>query len=36
MMAAAAVIVSPLPPNSSGMSAARKPALVSAVTNSSG
>ena len=36
MIAAAAVMVSPLPPYSSGISAARKPALVSAATNSVG
>ena len=36
MMAAAAVMVSPLPPYSSGISAARKPASVSAATNSVG
>ena len=36
MIAAAADIVSPLPPYSSGISAARKPALVSAATNSVG
>jgi len=36
MMAAAAGIVRPLPPYCSGMSAARKPACVSAATNSVG
>ena len=36
MIAAAAAMVSPLPPYSSGISAARKPALVSAATNSLG
>ena len=35
-IAAAADIGSPLPPYSSGISAARKPALVSACTNSIG
>ena len=36
MMAAAAVMVSPLPPYASGISAARNPASVSAATNSLG
>ena len=36
MMAAAARMVSPLPPYSSGMSAARNPASVSAWTNAVG
>ena len=36
MIAAAADMVSPLPPYSSGMSAARKPASVSAATKASG
>ena len=36
MIAAAAVMLRPLPPYSSGMRAARKPALVSAATNSLG
>ena len=36
MIAAAADMVSPLPPYSSGISAARKPASVSASTNSVG
>src|ERR1700727_5000 len=36
MMATAALMVRPLPPYSSGISAARKPALVKAATNSSG
>ena len=35
-MPAAAGMVSPLPPYGSGISAARKPALVSAATNSAG
>jgi hypothetical protein len=36
MIAAAAVMLNPLPPYSSGISAARKPACVSAATNSVG
>jgi hypothetical protein len=36
MIAAAAVMLSPLPPYSSGISAARKPAFVRAATNSVG
>ena len=36
MIAAAADSGSPLPPYCSGISAARKPALVSAATNSAG